>query len=56
MESRSWIYLFVVAIIGWSIAVWFGSETKELVLNLDNSNFYETVANHDFIVVHFYVP
>ncbi|KAL7208737.1 hypothetical protein ACSBR1_030466 [Camellia fascicularis] len=56
MESRSWIYVFVVAIIGWSIAVWFASETKELVLNLDGSNFHEAVAKHDFIVVHFYVP
>ncbi|GMP79450.1 hypothetical protein CsSME_00034988 [Camellia sinensis var. sinensis] len=29
---------------------------KESVLSLDNSNFYETVGKHDFIVVHFYVP
>ncbi|CAL5414547.1 unnamed protein product [Camellia sinensis] len=56
MESRLWIMVFVLAIMGWSFAGWFGSEPKELVLNLDHSNFYHTIGNHDFIVVHFYVP
>jgi protein disulfide-isomerase A1 len=30
------------------------SESKEFVLTLDHSNFFETVSKHDFIVVEFY--
>ncbi|CAN1130614.1 Protein disulfide-isomerase [Linum perenne] len=32
------------------------AQSKEFVLTLDHSNFTETVANHDFIVVEFYAP
>ncbi|THG13699.1 hypothetical protein TEA_022196 [Camellia sinensis var. sinensis] len=32
------------------------SESKEFVLNLDHSNFHETVNKHDFIIVEFYAP
>ncbi|CAL5414543.1 unnamed protein product [Camellia sinensis] len=52
MVSRFWIctLIFVFSLIVSSFS-W-----KESVLSLDNSNFYETVGKHDFIVVHFYVP
>ncbi|CAL5376983.1 unnamed protein product [Camellia sinensis] len=32
------------------------SESKEFVLNLDHSNFHETIGKHDFIVIEFYAP
>ncbi|THG14312.1 protein disulfide-isomerase-like [Camellia sinensis] len=32
------------------------SESKEFVLNLDHSNFHETVNKHNFIIVEFYAP
>lgn len=32
------------------------SESKEFVLNLDHSNFSDTVSKLDFVVVEFYAP
>lgn len=47
--------LFLLASVA-SISASDDSDSKEFVLTLDHSNFSETIAKHDFIVVEFYAP
>ncbi|KAF5942313.1 hypothetical protein HYC85_019955 [Camellia sinensis] len=63
MASRLWIwsFVFVLSVIvpsfaGASASENEDSQSKEFVLTLDHSNFFEIVAKHDFIVVDFYAP
>ncbi|CAL5417431.1 unnamed protein product [Camellia sinensis] len=67
MASRLWIctFVFILSLIAGtsaseteytSASETEDSESKEFVLNLDHSNFHETVGKHDFIVVEFYAP
>uniref|UniRef100_A0A7C8Z5M3 Protein disulfide-isomerase n=1 Tax=Opuntia streptacantha TaxID=393608 RepID=A0A7C8Z5M3_OPUST len=47
--------LFLLASVA-SISASDDSDSKEFVLTLDHSNFSETIAKHDFVVVEFYAP
>lgn len=50
-------FLFaLLALSLWAAASADDSESKEFVLTLDHSNFSDTVAKHDFVVVEFYAP
>ncbi|CAI0626246.1 unnamed protein product [Linum tenue] len=57
MASRVSILFFVSALvlIG-AVSAAEEAESKEFVLTLDHTNFTDTVAKHDFIVVEFYAP
>ncbi|KAI7999887.1 Protein disulfide-isomerase [Camellia lanceoleosa] len=65
MASRLWIctFVFILSLIAGTSASETEytsaseteySESKEFVLNLDHSNFHETIGKHDFIVVELY--
>ncbi|KAH1064821.1 hypothetical protein J1N35_029808 [Gossypium stocksii] len=51
-----WLAFAVIACSLTAISAEESGESKDFVLTLDQSNFTDTVSNHDFIVVEFYAP
>lgn len=50
------LFFVGIALFSVSIRVAAAEEEKEFVVTLDHTNFSDTVAKHDFIVVEFYAP